>query len=410
MASGTRYRIVRNDRGRNGEGYSPPVKQNKAYHPDLLQKVDSLSQKIAGKPNAWLDRYNILLLLLLYILQGIPIGLSGSIPLILSSRVTFQQQALFSLVALPFSLKLLWAPIVDSLYLPKIGRRKSWLIPTQLLCGLFMICGSTVLNKWIGDTGEPPSMYALTTYFFILFLLMATQDIALDGWALTVLQRQNIGYASTCNTVGQTIGYYTANVGFLAFHSADVSNTYLRWWSEPQVDGIITLGSFSFFWGVIFIISTMYLWVYKEERHDDSENEIVGVWDAYHQLLHCVKLQHVQSLCLVLLTNRMGVAATDAGTTLKLIQFGMPKSFPAFLAPLLVICGILIPIVVCRLITSRSTMEVYIQGFQLRLVTSWLFVPTLLVTHRVFANDDSWPGWTFIFVLFFTTILNQVSY
>ncbi len=406
--NGARYRSVQNDRVRYGGENSPPVKKNNADRLLLPPKLESASARSEESPNAWLDRDNILLLTFLYILQGIPMGLSASIPLVLSSRVTFQQQALFSLVGLPFSLKLLWAPIVDSLYSPKIGRRKSWLIPTQLLCGMLMICGTVVLNTWIGDTGKPPSMFALTAYFFSLFFLMATQDIALDGWALTVLQRRNIGYASTCNSVGQTIGYYVANVAFLALYSADVSNKYFRLWSEPQLEGIISLGSFSFFWGVIFIISTVYIWLYKKEKHDVSEDDVLGLRDAYKQLMCCIKLQHVQSLCLVLLTNKVAVAVTDAGTMLKFIEFGMSKSFPALFAPLLVLCGTIIPIVVSRLLVYRSELWVYILGFKFRLVIAWMYVPMLLVTTRAFANE-SWPGWPFAISLTFVTFLSQVS-
>ena len=45
------------------------------------------------------------------------------------------------------------------------------------------------------------------SYFFALYFLMATQDIAVDGWALTMLSRKKVGYAGTCNSVGQTLGY-----------------------------------------------------------------------------------------------------------------------------------------------------------------------------------------------------------
>lgn len=44
-------------------------------------------------------------------------------------------QALLSIIAWPYSLKIIWAPIVDALYIQRIGRRKSWLIPLQLLMG-----------------------------------------------------------------------------------------------------------------------------------------------------------------------------------------------------------------------------------------------------------------------------------
>ena len=51
--------------------------------------------------------------------------------------------------------------------------------------------------------------------FFFLNFLAATQDIAVDGWALTMLKRENVGYASTCNSVGQTAGYF---MGYVRTH------------------------------------------------------------------------------------------------------------------------------------------------------------------------------------------------
>lgn len=67
---------------------------------------------------------NVSLLLFLYVLQGIPLGLAGSIPLIMQSKnVSYKDQAFFSFVFWPFSLKLLWAPLVDALYLSRFGRR-----------------------------------------------------------------------------------------------------------------------------------------------------------------------------------------------------------------------------------------------------------------------------------------------
>lgn len=75
--------------------------------------------------------------------------------------------------------------------------------------------------------------------FFALNFLAATQDIAVDGWALTMLQRRNVAYASTCNAVGQTAGYFIGNVVLLAFTAPEFCNKYIR--STPQDVGIITL-------------------------------------------------------------------------------------------------------------------------------------------------------------------------
>ena len=98
-------------------------------------------------------------------------------------------QAEFSFVQWPFSLKLFWAPIVDSVFSQKFGRRKTWLIPTQYLMGLFMLLLSSHVDRWLGSGTTKPNIEMLTILFFALNVLAATQDIVVDGWALTMLKR-----------------------------------------------------------------------------------------------------------------------------------------------------------------------------------------------------------------------------
>lgn len=84
---------------------------------ELLIDEPPKSEKVAEhqKPDIRGDRRNIAILLFLYVLQGIPIGLIAAIPMLLQNRgASYKQQAEFSFAYWPFSLKLLWAPIVDS--------------------------------------------------------------------------------------------------------------------------------------------------------------------------------------------------------------------------------------------------------------------------------------------------------
>lgn len=137
----------------------------------------------------------------------------------------------------PFSLKLLWAPVVDSIFSSRIGRRKTWLIPTQYLIGFFMLILSSFVDQWLGDEQTKPNIGILTVLFFCLNFLAATQDIAVDGWALTMLKKNNVGHASTCNSVGQSAGYFLSYVVFMALESPSFCNSYLR--SEPQDVGMV---------------------------------------------------------------------------------------------------------------------------------------------------------------------------
>eukprot|EP00752_Nemacystus_decipiens_P004361 g3985.t1 len=202
----------------------------------IVDVEDHSGELIGGGQSAWRqDLPSIVLLLVLYTLQGIPMGLSGSIPFLLLDKVSYSEQAIFSLVSLPFSMKLLWAPLVDSLYFSSFGRRKSWLVPAQLLCGAMMIWARSVMDDWIGKDGGEPHIKTLTVYFLALYFFMATQDIAVDGWALTMLSRKNVGFASMCNTMGQALGFFISQVGFLALYDPDVCNKYFR--KAHQVPG-----------------------------------------------------------------------------------------------------------------------------------------------------------------------------
>eukprot|EP00064_Thunnus_orientalis_P011986 superscaffoldBa00001786_g12019 len=291
---------------------------------------------------------NVLLLLFLYVLQGIPLGLAGSIPLILQSKsVSYKDQAFFSFVFWPFSLKLLWAPLVDALYFSRFGRRKSWLVPTQYLLGLFMLYLSVTVNSLLQSEGGP-KVVTLTAVFFMLAFLAATQDIAVDGWALTMLSRQNVGYASTCNSVGQTAGYFLGNVLFLALESADFCNKYLR--IEPKDTGIVTLPDFLFFWGMVFLVSTTLVAVFKRENEHGRgrrrvQEETKGVMETYNLLFSIINMPTVFTFCVLLLTAKMGFSAADAVTGLKLVEAGVPKEQLALLAVPMVPLQILLPVV-----------------------------------------------------------------
>lgn len=194
------------------------------------------------KPNIDGDRKNLLLLSFLYLLQGIPLGLAACIPMMLQKRgASYTTQAKFSIAWWPFNLKLLWAPIVDSCYSTRFGRRKSWLIPVQYCLGSFMLITSFHIDRWLGDEQHEANIGILTAVFFLNTFLAATQDIAVDGWCLTLLKRRNVGYASACQNCGQTLGFFIGYSLLVSLESPQFCNTWLR--SVPSNEGILSLSS-----------------------------------------------------------------------------------------------------------------------------------------------------------------------
>jgi len=260
----------------------------------------------------------ILLLLVLYTLQGIPIGLASTIPILLQTRkASYHDQAQFSTVVWPFSTKLLWAPIVDSVYSSSFGRRKSWLIPVQLFTAVCMIGLSHTVEIFLGEEGSnfTGNVSGLTTIFTFICFCAATQDIAVDGWALTLLSRENVGLASSCNTIGQLTGIFISSVVFLTLNSPTFCNQYIR--SDPQDAGIVSLGDFVKWWGWVFLIVTLLILIFKKEKSEPNSEE--GIISTYKTLWSVCKLPGVQTIVFIMLTCRIGWC-TESLIRLKFIN------------------------------------------------------------------------------------------
>lgn len=268
------------------------------------------------------DRRNFLLLVLLYFLQGIPMGLAmGSVPFLLKPHISYGQIGVFSLASYPYSLKLFWSPIVDAVWSKRLGRRKSWITPVQLLSGLAMVYLSGNVESMLQSAGDSDAnVWAFTKWWFFLVFLCATQDIAVDGWALTLLSPQNISYASTAQTVGLTAGHFLSYTVFLAFNSADFANKWFRSAANADPDhGLLSLSSYIAFAGWAYVVVTIGLFLLKkEERSNDKD----GIIEVYRSMWSVLKLKNIQMIILVHLIAKIGFQANDAVTSLKLIDKG----------------------------------------------------------------------------------------
>ena len=362
----------------------------------LIQEDDEEENedKVEIKSGVAGDERNILVLLFLYILQGIPLGLAAAIPLILTNKnVSYKQQAEFSFAFWPFSVKLLWAPLVDSLYVASFGRRKTWLVPVQYLIGATMMVLSFKVDQYLGDE---PNVTILTAMFFFLNFLAATQDIAVDGWALTMLQRHNVGYASTCNSVGQTAGFFMGYVFFMALESY----------------GLVTLPGFLQFWSVIFVVTTTLVAVLKSEKNE-SENSgepDLGVVQTYKLLWDILRLKVMPTTIALLLTSKVGFAAADAVTGLKLVEAGVPKDKLAMLAVPMMPLQIVLPWVISKYTSGPRPLDVWGKALPVRLVLCLAMVALVWVTPQFQLPDSSFPLHYYVLVVFIYAIYQVALY
>ncbi|HTN87180.1 MAG TPA: MFS transporter [Sorangium sp.] len=149
----------------------------------------------------------------LYFAQGIPFGFQATaLPVFLrASGVSLSAVGFSGALALPWVAKALWAPLVDRFGWERLGRRRSWILPLGALLSLTCAAAAFV----------PPSSHlgSLLALVFLMNLLAATQDIAVDGLAIDLLGRGELGPANAAQVVGYKVGMLAAG-GLLVWASA----------------------------------------------------------------------------------------------------------------------------------------------------------------------------------------------
>ena len=173
--------------------------------------------------------------------------------------------------------------------------------------------------------------------------MSATQDIAVDGWALTLLSEENVGYASTAQTIGINVGYFLSFTVFLALNSVEACNKFLR--LRPLDTPILTLPGYLQLCGISFIGVTLWLLFFRRERREANEDDM-DIHNVYTIIWRICRLPHVQALILVHLIAKIGFQANNAVTGLKLVEHGLSKEDMAF--------AVLVDFPFCLLYTSPS--------------------------------------------------------
>lgn len=254
-----------------------------------------------------------------------------------------------------------------------------------------MIYLSYNADKWLGDGDTmKPQIGILTAVFFTLWLLTSVQDIAVDGWGLTLLHRRNIGYAATTNSVGQSAGKFIGFILLLVFESKEFCNSYI--FGEPKDTGLFTLSGFIMFWACVYMIVTIFVALFKHEcpinAEQLKEHSDYGICKAYQILYKIIKLKPVVELYTMIFTIEASFAAFEAITSLKLIEYGVPKEKFALISVPSAPIQILFPLLITRYTAGRKPLSFYYKVFICRLIL--MIITTLYVasTPMILENEN----------------------
>ncbi|MBI5576255.1 MAG: AmpG family muropeptide MFS transporter [Deltaproteobacteria bacterium] len=152
-------------------------------------------------------------ILLLGFSSGIPLALTGTTlqAWMSKEKIDLALIGVFSLVGLPYTVKILWAPLMDRFIPPFLGRRRGWILVTQF--ALALVIAAMAFSDPKGAT----------TIFAVLALLVAfasaSQDIVVDAYRTEVLEPRELGPGASVHILGYRIAMLTS--GAIALILAD---------------------------------------------------------------------------------------------------------------------------------------------------------------------------------------------
>ncbi len=176
----------------------------------------------------------------------LPLGFASGLPLALTSGtlqawltvegVDLKTIGIFTLVGLPYTLKFLWAPVMDRVVPPWLGRRRGWMVLTQLCVavglGLMALTNPKIHPGWMAG------------YAVLVVFLAASLDIVFDAYRTDTLHPHERGLGAAVWVNGYRIALLASGAGALAL--ADYVGwqaTYLVMAAVMAVGVVITLVS-----------------------------------------------------------------------------------------------------------------------------------------------------------------------
>ena len=173
----------------------------------------------------------------------LPLGFASGLPLALTAGtlqawltvagLDLKTIGVFTLVGLPYTLKFLWAPLMDRLVPPWLGRRRGWMLVMQLCVALGLVAMA------VTGPGQRPEILGVLA--LVVAFLSASLDIVFDAYRTDVLLRPERGFGAAVWVNGYRCALLVASAGalLLADHIG-WPNTYLLL-AALMAAGVVTI-------------------------------------------------------------------------------------------------------------------------------------------------------------------------
>lgn len=168
--------------------------------------------------------------------SGLPLALTGGTlqAWMAVAGVDLRTIGIFTLVGLPYTLKFLWSPFMDRFVPPWLGRRRGWIIFTQLA----LMCGIAAM----GFSSPQDAPLALAALALFVAFSAASQDVVIDAYRTDVLHEVERGIGAAVFVMGYRMAMLVS--GALALIMSDRVGWQATYFTMAGVMGIGIVSAF----------------------------------------------------------------------------------------------------------------------------------------------------------------------
>lgn len=179
--------------------------------------IDTLKAVASGR---------MLVALMMGFSSGLPLLLTGSTlqAWLKDSGADLALIGAAALIGLPYTLKFLWAPLFDRYTLPVLGRRRGWLVLSQLAVALALLA--------LSASNPASNLWGVAIAALLVTLFSASQDIVIDAYRRESLSDDELGLGAAMFVNGYRVGMLLAGGGGLIL---------AEWLSFPQMYQLMAL-------------------------------------------------------------------------------------------------------------------------------------------------------------------------
>ncbi len=164
------------------------------------------------KPRAWAQIFasrRMAITAALGFASGLPLLLTGQVLglWLTDTGLDIKTIAIFASVGLPYTFKFAWAPLLDRYVPPFLGRRRGWMLITQI--------GLVAIIVAMASADPASSTWTVAVLAIALAALSATQDIAIDAWRADILTPEERAAGSAVYVMGYRVALLVVGTGGL---------------------------------------------------------------------------------------------------------------------------------------------------------------------------------------------------